>query len=320
MNRFDRIYKIHELLRHARRPVPMSKFMALLESSRNSVTRDFEYMRNVLGAPLEYCRDQNGHRYDPDAPVFELPGFWMNAGELYALLACEQLLEQVQPGLMATQLAPLRERVRSVLSESGHDAALLSDKIRIQPIHVRSTTESQFFPVAEATLSGCQLQFEYDPRGNSSPGLRLTHPQRLVHYRSNWYLLAWCDRANGLRLFSIDRIQSPQILSSSCRQVPPEELDNALSGGFGIFGGDRIQTAHLRFSAYAARWVADELWHDDQLGEWQSDGYHLTLPFTDMPELIMDILRHGEHVEVVSPPELRTAVAEKIKKMQEIYW
>lgn len=52
MNRFDRIYKIHEVLRSARRPVPMSQFMALLESSRNSVTRDFEYMRNVLGAPV----------------------------------------------------------------------------------------------------------------------------------------------------------------------------------------------------------------------------------------------------------------------------
>lgn len=65
MNRFDRIYKIHELLSKARHPVPMSKFMTVLESSRNSVTRDFEYMRNMLGAPLEYCREQNGHRYDP---------------------------------------------------------------------------------------------------------------------------------------------------------------------------------------------------------------------------------------------------------------
>lgn len=320
MNRFDRIYKIHEMLRSAGRPVPMRKFMDVLESSRNSVTRDFDYMRTMLGAPLQYCREENGHRYDPTAPVFELPGFWMNAAELYALLACEQLLEQVQPGLMAARLTPLRERIRSVLSDSGHDAELLSEKIRIQPIQVRSAADAQFFPVAEATLSGCQLQMTYDPRSDSPSGIRLIHPQRLVHYRSNWYVMAWCERAEALRLFSIDRVHTPQVLTAPCKLIPTESLDNFLSSGFGIFGGDNIQTAHLRFSAHAARWVADEIWHDEQLGEWRKDGYHLTLPYTDLPELVMDILRHGEHVEVLSPPGLRAAVAEKVKKMQEIYW
>lgn len=110
MSRFDRIYKIHDLLRNASRPVPMRRFQEELEVSRNTITRDFEYLRDTLGAPIVYCREQNGHQYDPADPVFELPGFWMNASELYALLACEQLLESVQPGMMSHRLAPLPPR------------------------------------------------------------------------------------------------------------------------------------------------------------------------------------------------------------------
>ena len=75
MGRFDRIYKIHDLLRNARKPVPMRVFTETLEASRNTVTRDFEYLRDSLGAPLEYCREYKSHCYDLDAPVFELPGF-----------------------------------------------------------------------------------------------------------------------------------------------------------------------------------------------------------------------------------------------------
>ena len=320
MNRVDRIYKIHELLRNARRPVPMSAFIGLLESSRNSVTRDFEYLRNILGAPLEYCRDQNGHRYDPNAPVFELPGFWMNQSELYALLACEQLLEQVQPGLITNRLAPLKDRIRILLGQSGHAAELVSQKIRIQPFQVRESIASLFDPVAQATLSGKQLCFDYTPRSNGSPGQRITHPQRLIHYRSNWYLAALCTKANSLRLFSIDRINAPHVLEAESEIVDDVQLNAFLSSGFGIFGGMAQHTAELRFSHHAARWVASEQWHPQQIGEWRNDGYHLSLPYSDSLELVMDILRYGEDVEVIAPPALREQVALRIIKMHKIYW
>ncbi|NOG31259.1 hypothetical protein HLB35_04840 [Halomonas sp. TBZ9] len=109
MSRMDRTYKIHEILKASRHPVAMRIFMAELETSRNTITRDFEFLRDALGAPLIYSREYNGHLYDPNAPSFELPGFWMKPAELHALLACEQLLENVQPGLIAFHLSPLKK-------------------------------------------------------------------------------------------------------------------------------------------------------------------------------------------------------------------
>ena len=186
MSRFDRIYRIHELLCSARHPVPMRVFTEELETSRNTITRDFEFLRDSLGAPLEYCHEHNGHRYNPDAPVFELPGFWMNPAELYALLACEHLLENVQPGLVATRLAPLKQKIQQLLGESGHDAERISERIRIQPLQTRNAASQTFDPVAQATLSGRCLKFRYQARSGSGEKARYVHPQRLLHYRSNW--------------------------------------------------------------------------------------------------------------------------------------
>ncbi len=319
MSRFDRIYHIHEILRGAKRPVPMSRFIEALETSRNTVTRDFEYLRDSLGAPLIYDRERNGHQYDPAAPVFELPGFWMSAGELYALLACEQLLESVRPSIMVHRLAPLKERIRHLLGEAGHTVETIGKRIQIQPIQVRNTPNQIFDPVAEATLTGCQLHFQYASRSRAETRGRKTHPQRMLHYRSNWYLLAQCEAAQALRLFSLDRISQPQLLDLPGKNMPVEEVDAYTRSSFGIFVGMPKWVAHLRFNSHAAQWVAEECWHPDQVGEWVGDGFELKVPYADMRELVMDILRYGADVEVLGPEDLRCEVAERVRQMAGIY-
>ncbi|PVY79145.1 putative DNA-binding transcriptional regulator YafY [Tamilnaduibacter salinus] len=319
MSRINRIYRIHDIFRNASRPVPMRTFMDDLEVSRNTITRDFEYLRDTLGAPIEYCRDWNGHQYAPDAPVFELPGFWMNPSELHALLACEQLLESVQPGLMTYHLAPLRQRIRKVLGEAGHDAEQVSERVRIQPVQRRDTDDRIFDPVAEATLRSDRLVIDYNSRSGNGAREREISPQRLLHYRSNWYLLAFCHQSDALRLFSLDRIRKVQATDGTAEPVSPEELDAFTSGGFGIFGGTPTATAHIRFTPHAARWVAEEQWHPDQTSEWREGWYHLWVPYSQPTELVMDVLKFGADAEVIGPMDLREMVAGKVRALAKIY-
>ena len=73
-------------------------------------------------------------------------------------------------------------------------------------------------------------------------------------------------------------------------------------------GGD-AQRAKLRFTAERARWIAAEIWYPDQKGSFDAEGrYLLELPFRDDRELVLDILRHGSAVEVLSPVSLRRTV------------
>jgi predicted DNA-binding transcriptional regulator YafY len=45
----------------------------------------------------------------------------------------------------------------------------------------------------------------------------------------------------------------------------------------------------------------------------------LEIPFTDSRELLMDILKYGRDVEVVSPKELRERVADEARGLADFY-
>ncbi len=313
MNRVERIYKIHALLKRGR-PVPMRLIReALTEVSLTTVKRDLAYMRDFMEAPIVYNWAAGGYHYDPSAPEFELPGLWFNAGELFALLASEQLLEAVQPGVLAPYIGPLRNRIRRLLAASGFKSAEIIDKVHLLPIAQRKSDPQRFGEVAGALLAGRCLEIEYQGRENDRLTRRRIHPARLVHYRGNWYLAAWCESAADYRLFALDRIRRAEATETAVRTQDSAALDQQIGASFGIFGGAARYRAVLRFSAHRARWVADEIWHPEQIGQWRDGAYELTLPYSDPRELLLDILRYGPEVEVLAPAELRARAAQALR-------
>jgi len=319
MNRVERMYRIHELLREGN-VVPMRRLMEELECSLATVKRDLTYLRDFMGAPIVYDGERRGYRYDPKAPAFELPGLWFNPSELHALLACEQLLEQVQPGLLSPLLRPLRRRIRELLAHSGYDPREVTNRIRLLGVGLRQPDPRTFVHVASAVLAGHILTITYHSRSKDDRRERRVHPQRLLYYRGNWYLLAWCEEARGLRLFALERIEAAQEEKAAVRRLPTAELDAFVESGFGIFTGLPKARAVLVFTAERARWVSEERWHPQQRGEWLADGrYRLEVPYADPTELVMEILKYGPDVEVVAPESLRRLVVQRLEKALDRY-
>jgi len=321
VNRAERIYRIDALLKE--KPRSLEQLQAALEASRATVVRDLGYMREFMQAPIEYDRASNGYRYSEDGSRFELPGFWLNESELFALLASGQMLDQMQPGLLAPYIGPLRGRIRTLLAQSGHSAASVADSILLQPMATRTTHPERFGTIAGALLQGQPLAIAYHGRERNTATERVVHPQRLIRYRDNWYLAAHCERAAGLRIFSLDRIDRAEPEPGPALRTEPKVLDRFLGGSFGIFSGSANAWAVLRFSPEASRWVADEAWHPDQIGQWQGDPqggrYELQVPYSDPRELLRDILKFGADVEVLAPAELRTLVAERLRAGAALY-
>ena len=70
----------------------------------------------------------------------------------------------------------------------------------------------------------------------------------------------------------------------------------------------------MRFTPERTRWVAEEQWHPQQHGRMLEDGsYELHIPYADPRELVMDILKYGAEVKVISPKPLREAVMQHLK-------
>jgi predicted DNA-binding transcriptional regulator YafY len=116
-------------------------------------------------------------------------------------------------------------------------------------------------------------------------------------------------------MFSLDSIEAAVLTDEKAKEVSLKQVDAETAGGYGIYRGTRLTWATLVFSPEAARWVRSEVWHDRQKGRDLPDGrYELRIPYSEAPELVMDVLRHGENVEVVEPAELRKRVAERLAK------
>lgn len=62
MDRFTSIFKLHQILKSHRRPVPMRVITERLECSRSTANWVIEKMRTTLGASLEYDRKARGNQ------------------------------------------------------------------------------------------------------------------------------------------------------------------------------------------------------------------------------------------------------------------
>jgi proteasome accessory factor C len=320
MDRFDRIFALHQVMASRRTPISRKDLQHKLGCSRATVDRAIEDARDFLGAPLTYDRERNGYYYaNAERSVYELPGLWFNSSELFALLATQKLLADV-PGLLEPHLNPLRERIAAILHHRRAGHPDVERRIRILQIAARATHLDHFQRVATALLERRRLRILYHGRARDKTTERDISPQRLLYYRSNWYLDAYCHNAKGLRTFSLDRMHPVFIHEEQAREIDDDVLDAHYATAYGIFGGEPSAVAHLRFSPRAARWVADEQWHPQQQGEVLADGsYDLTVPYGDPTELIMDVLKYGPDVEVLAPARLRRLVAQRLRTAAAVY-
>lgn len=322
MERTDRFYKIQGLLRN-RKLVRTQEFLDELEVSKATFKRDLEYLRDRMRAPIVYDRDEEAYRFDSgvaDRELWELPGLWFTAAELQALLTMDRLLGNLEPGVLSELVGPLRKRLKELL-ESGHHAAEdIAQRIRILAVGSRQVEPAHFRALSTALLSRRRLRIRHQQRQTGEVLEREISPQRLVHYRDNWYLDAWCHKRQALRTFGVDAIESAAVTDKAAREVAEETLERHFASGYGIFAGGETQDAVLLFGAERARWVSREVWHPQQDGKLQLDGtYLLRFPYAAEPELVMDILKYGPDVQVLAPDSLKQAVASQLRAAAALY-
>jgi len=316
MNRTERFYKIDQLL-NDRRSVPMVTLIEELGVSQATIKRDLEYMKDRLNAPITWDRSLRGYRFEssmPNASKYSLPGLWFNSQEIFALLTMHQLLSNLGNGLITPHIEPLLARLNALMGSQDDSAEEIRKRIRILHMAARTEHPAHFEAVASATIKRKRLRVFYHARSSDEVTEREISPQRLVHYRDNWYLDGWCHLRNGLRSFSVDAIQSAEILEKKARHVSEKTLNAILLSSYGIFSGKANRCARLRFTPTQARWVASEQWHPKQRSRFEADGsYLLEIPYSNDGELIMDILRYGPDVEVLSPARLRAKVKKRLE-------
>ena len=315
MDKMEQIIRLHRLLKGRRTGVPRQQLETEFDISRASLTRLIGFCRDRIHMPIEFSRERGGYVYEEaQRDTFELPGLWFNAAELRALMVSHRLLSEIEPGVLRELVDPLQQRLESLLEHRHAGSKEVWQRVRILPMANRVARLEDFQQVADALITRKQLRAVYSGRGSGEVSERWLSPQRLIYYRDNWYLDAWCHLRRDLRTFALDRLRVLEA-GEKARDIPDSKLDAHVSKTYGIFAGKARGKAVIHFSADAARWVADEEWHPEQQSRHLEDGrWELVLPYGDPTELIRDILKFGPEAEVVAPEALREAVKERLSR------
>ena len=186
-----------------------------------------------------------------------------------------------QNGALARALAKLQ----AVLGEQGRlvidiDAPLRLDEVRA---------------VLDA---GLQVRIAYHSASTDETTVRVVEPLAVVSIDGHWYLDAWCQRAEGVRRFRIDRIGALEALGAPVTGRGREQLqvDDAFVPGPGA------ETVTLALDD-DARWIADSV---PVLAsrEGGPGAVEITVSVGGRAWLERLLLQAGPHGRVVAPAEL----------------
>lgn len=311
----ERFYQIDQLL-NDRRSVSFKELQERLEVSAATLKRDLAYMRDRLNAPIIYDKELGGYRFEKQTigTQYELPGLWFSAEEIHALLTMQHLLSSLDTGgLLGPHIKPLLSRLVALLGTADDSIEQVKSRIKVETVGSRQFQLDHFQAIGSGLLRRKRLLIDYYARGSNEVTIREISPQRIIYYRDNWYLDAWCHVRNALRSFSVDAIKRAEIIEKKAEDITEHKLNEVLGSGYGIFSGKDVEWATLKFTPERARWVASERWHSKQKSKFLSDGsYELKVPYSDNRELVMDILRHGSDVVVMSPESLKSIVIKEL--------
>jgi len=303
--------------RHGRYP-NATKLAGQFELSTKTAHRSIDYFRDRLQAPLEYDESRKGYYYSD--PAFQLPITKLSQNELTALLISGKLITEASAGSLGDELGHISARLGSLLAASLPGKAHPEDAFSFRWKGVNPTEPVIFQNVTAALIQGRLLTFCYYSPSSSACTMRTVEPHHMVNYLGTWHLIAFCHLRNEWRDFVLGRMTICKVEVEEFTIRPKEEWQPYLQDSFGIFQTRKSFDVQLKFSPERSRWIKGEIWHEGQTEELLEDGsLLLTIPASHETEILMEILKHGSHVEILEPTWLREKVVEEMRLAAELY-
>ncbi len=316
---YERYYWFHEQIK--RNKHPNSKVLAEeFETSQKTAQRDIEFMRDRIGAPLEYSHADRGYYYTDKG--YELPPIWLNESELVAFILAKRLATAIPDRNLKDSLNKFINKLSSRLSDKvGFNLDDIQDKISLKNIEYYTVDEGLFRKVVNALFTKKSLAIQYYSPHKDERTNRKIIPLHLLDYMGNWHLISFCTLKKGLRNFALSRIEECNYIDEKISLptgLPP--IKTYIRKTFGIFHGGQNHDVSLKFSPKASRTVKEQIWHKKQkIKELKDGSIILNVPVAYFTEIKREILKYGAEVEVLKPLRLKKEIIEEIRKMKKIY-
>ncbi|WP_243653922.1 helix-turn-helix transcriptional regulator [Pseudonocardia endophytica] len=225
----------------------------------------------------------------------------LTTAEATALLVALRTLHET-PGLTDTDaVARATGKIEAAVGEAAPGMVVDTPA----PEHAGTGT------VRRALERGRALRIVYYTAGRDAVSRRVVDPMRLLLVDGRGYLEAWCRRAEGVRLFRLDRVEDAEVLDEPAQPHPDAEPTDVSDGVFRPAADQRAATLELGPDAH---WVAEYYPVDDAAEPDGAGTIRVVLRFSDPDWLVRLVLGLGGAARVVDPPELAATVAERARQ------
>jgi len=219
------------------------------------------------------------------------------ADEANALLVALRMLAEV-PGdssAVARLIAKIEAAAGASGAASSQVATIQSDSPNVRDLAAKITA---------ARTAGKRIHLRYYVPSRDEATERDVDPMRLLAVEGHAYVEGWCRRAEGVRLFRLDRVLDLQVLD-----VPLEVPDEAESRDVdaGLFQASESDERVELELAPAARWVVED-WPCESVTELGEGRLRAVLRTPDTGWVRGLALRLGEDARVVAPARLADEV------------
>lgn len=180
--------------------------------------------------------------------------------------------------------------------------------------------------IIEAMKSNVELRIEYQRYEYGQDAHRQTihmQPYAMKVYNRRWYLLGYLKEQDALRIISLDRILSLQVLKTFFELPPNFNARKYFADVVGIFVNEDLPVTKVKIRAYG---VQVEYLRSTPLHRSQSEGRSKHGEFAEFtyrlcvtPELVSQLLAMGDKVEVLEPETLRERIKEQLQSILNRY-
>jgi proteasome accessory factor C len=222
-------------------------------------------------------------------------------------------------GLRALAAVPgIGERdavVRALAKLEAATGSASAGSSRIQVVIDEGAGKEALALAQQALAAHRRVHLRYLVPGRDESTERDVDPMRVINFDAQWYLEGWCHRAEDVRLFRVDRIESLTILDEDGTPpagAEPRDLD---SGVFTPHAEDQLVRVAL---GPGAAWVS-EYYPTESVEPMQGGGAVITLRTADTAWLRRLMWRLGSQARVLEPVELALAVRDGARAALDAY-
>lgn len=314
----ERIFEIDRRIRAREYPNAVMIAQAL-EVSRRVIYMDREFMVNRLGAPIEFDRERGGWYYADE--TWSLPNIMVTEGELLAFFLSVEVARRYLGTILEDPLRSAVDKItQGIKGPVSVDLETLKTHYTFIAPALASGDEQTLLALHRAIRDRQRVWMRYYTASRDERSERTVSPYHLYNIHGDWYLVAFDDRRNDFRNFSIGRIEEWKILEGRFERDPEFSIQDYMGRAFQTErGGETVEVA-IRFDSYQARYMRERRWHASQeINELPDGGLVLRFRTAGLGEVQRWVMQYGSHAEVLEPEELREICREEVRKTARLY-